>query len=138
MDFGGVSQEFYRLKILSTGMEVKFPVNSSAALIRSLATEAEIETMKSILSEPAKIYSMVWNRRKKELTDKLKTGSILDAAEVVRDLRNKGDGKELSFGEEVLEKATEKLVNEVSAAMGFTAEKAIELIDATAIEASHD
>ena len=43
MDFGGVSQEFYRLRILSTGMEVKFPVNSSAALIRSLATEAEIE-----------------------------------------------------------------------------------------------
>ena len=120
-------------------MEVKFPVNSSAALIRSLATEAEIESMKSILGEPAKIYSMVWNRRKKELTDKLKTGSILDAAEVVRDLRNKDDGKELSFGEkEVLEKATEKLVNEVSAALSYTAEKSIELIDSTAIQSSID
>ena len=62
-----VPQEFYRLRILSTGMEVKISVNSSAALIRSLATEAEIESMKSILGEPAKIYSMVWNRRKKRI-----------------------------------------------------------------------
>ena len=135
MDFGGVSQEFYRLKILATGMEVKFPVNSSSALIRGLATESEIESMMSILRTPAKTYSMVWNRRKKELTDKLKTGSILDAAEVVRDLRNKLDGKELSFGEkEVLEKASDKLVNEVAAALTYTAEKAIELIDSTYAE----
>jgi CarD family transcriptional regulator len=49
--------------------------------------------------------------------EKIRSGSLYDIAEVLRDLYSRGVGRELSFGEkEMLERAKERLVNEISAA----------------------
>ena len=117
LDFGGVSQEYYLLKIDASGLVVRFPTLGGSAQVRSLVDEKEIREVYKILNSPPRNYSMVWNRRKKEFLDKIKSGSLFCIAEVLRDLSRLGDGKELSFGEkEMLEKARERIINEISAA----------------------
>lgn len=117
LNYGTGPQDYYLLKIESTGLIVRFPKNVQSSIVRSLITEAEIEEVYSILKAKPKNYSTVWNRRKKELTEKIKTGSLFEIAEVLRDLSRMKESKELSFGEkEMLEKARARLVNEISAA----------------------
>ena len=59
----------------------------------------------------------VWNRRYREYMEKIKTGSVFEIAEVLRDLqRLKGD-KELSFGErKMLDTARTLLIKEIAVA----------------------
>lgn len=116
MILGGISHEFYLLKIDASGLVVRFPTLGGSTHVRSLADEKEIKEVYNILSSPPRNYSMVWNRRKKEFLEKIKSGNLSEIAEVLRDLSRLGDDKELSFGEkEMLEKARERIVNEISA-----------------------
>jgi CarD family transcriptional regulator len=65
-----------------------------------------------------------WNRRYREYTEKIKTGSVLEIATVLRDLfLLKGD-KELSFGErKVLDTARNLLVKELSIARSHSEQR---------------
>lgn len=131
LKLGGQSQDYYILKILATGLKVRFPKQASNDIVRSLVDELEIAEILDIISSPAKSYSMVWNRRKKEFTEKINSGSIFDIAEVYRDLYNKDDGKELSFGEkEMLEKAKLRLVSEIAAARSVSEQEIEQLLEA--------
>lgn len=116
-NFGTGPQDYYLLKILETGMMIRFPKAANTTVIRSLASDEEIAQIYNVLKSPPRSYSMVWNRRKKELTEKIKSGSLMEIAEVLRDLSRLGSGKDLSFGEkEMLEKAKSRIINEISAA----------------------
>ena len=120
MSLGGQKQVYYILKILASGLKVRFPKDSHMGIVRSLASEDDIEQIFDTLRLPASSYSMVWNRRKKEFTEKINSGSIYEIAEVYKDLNNRDDGKELSFGEkEMLEKARARLISEIAAAKSF-------------------
>jgi len=68
-----------------------------------------------------------WNRRYREYTEKIKTGSVLEIASVLRDLfMLKGD-KELSFGErKMLDTARNLLVKELAVAKANSEEKIME------------
>lgn len=119
MNLGGVSQDFYLLKIDSTGLEVRFPKVGQSNIVRNLIDEEGISKVFGTLSSPPKNYSMVWNRRKKNFLEKIKSGNLIEIAEVLRDLSRLSSSKELSFGEkEMLEKARTRLINEISAAKG--------------------
>lgn len=60
---------------------------------------------------------MTWSRQFREYQDKLKTGSIFEVAEVLRDLTRLQREKELSFGERrVLDAARSLLVQELATA----------------------
>lgn len=116
-NFGSGAQDYYLLKIVETGMIIRFPKAANTSVIRNLASDEEIAQIFGVLKSPPRAYSMVWNRRKKELTEKIKSGSLMEIAEVVRDLSRLGSGKDLSFGEkEMLEKAKSRIINEISAA----------------------
>lgn len=117
LQLGGVSQDYYLLKIDASGLVVRFPTGNISGQVRGLADEKEIQQVYDILSSPPRNYSMVWNIRKKKFLEKLKSGDLFEIAEVLRDLSRLGNGKELSFGEkEMLEKARERIINEISAA----------------------
>ena len=90
LDLGGQQQDYYILKIVSTGLKVRFPKQTSTQIVRNLVTEAEIEEIFEIITSPAKTYSMVWNRRKKEFNEKINSGSVFEISEVFRDLRAHG------------------------------------------------
>lgn len=116
LNYGTGPQDFYLLEIDTSGMTVRFPKASKSGVVRTLVSELDIEDVFEVLQGDPKVSSTVWNRRKKELLEKLNSGSLKEMAEVVRDLVGSKGRKELSFSEkEVLEKAKNRIVNEISA-----------------------
>tara|TARA_B100001094_G_C18147127_1_gene781445 strand:+ start:961 stop:1443 length:483 start_codon:yes stop_codon:yes gene_type:complete len=116
LNYGSGPQDYYLLVIDGTGMMVRFPIESKLGVVRTLVSEPEIGVAFEVLRSQPQVSSMVWNRRKKELMEKLNSGSLTEMAEIVRDLVASSNKKELSYSEkEVLSKARSRIVNEVSA-----------------------
>jgi CarD family transcriptional regulator len=116
---GGADQDFYVLKIHSTGAKVMVPTRAAKTVgLRSVVNTFDVEKVYQILKAPsAKKSTSTWNRRYRTLTDKLNTGNLVEIAEVLRDLSSLSGNKELSFGEKkMLERARNMLVSEISVA----------------------
>jgi CarD family transcriptional regulator len=129
MSLGGSAQDYYVLKIVETGLMVRFPITSQG-LIRELANDGDIDRIMNILSAPPKTYSTIWNRRKKEFSDKIRSGSLFEIAEVLRDLVGKDRLRQPSFGEkEMIERARTRLISEIVAARELTISSAADLVD---------
>jgi CarD family transcriptional regulator len=63
------------------------------------------------------VDSTTWNRRYREYMEKIKTGSVFEIAEVLRDLYLLKGDKDLSFGErKMLDTARSLLIKELSLA----------------------
>ena len=112
-------QTFYILKILENGMKIMIPTRNAGAVgLRELIRADEVDEVFAILkSREVAVEGQTWNRRYREYMEKIKTGSVFEIAEVLRDLqRLKGD-KELSFGErKMLDTARTLLVKEIAVA----------------------
>ena len=68
-----------------------------------------------------------WNRRYREYMEKIKSGSVFEIAEVLRDLIVLKREKELSFGEKnLLVKAEHLLAEEISAAQQVDEDMAVQ------------
>jgi CarD family transcriptional regulator len=115
---GGTNQDFYVLQILSSGATLMVPTNScERAGMRGLISDQEIESVYTILRSPGRVSHTTWNRRFREFNEKLRTGSVSDIAEVLRDLCSLRGDKDLSYGEKkMMDKALAMLVSEISAA----------------------
>ena len=116
---GGDDQDFYVLKIHSTGAKVMVPTRAAKTVgLRSVVDHFDVEKVYQILKAPcSKKSTSTWNRRYRTLTDKLNTGNLVEIAEVLRDLSSLSSDKELSFGEKkMLERARNMLVAEISVA----------------------
>ena len=76
--------------------------------------------------------TQTWNRRYREYMEKIKTGSVFEIAEVMRDLSVlRFTKKDLSFGErKMLENARGLLLKELALAKGVPEDKIAEEIDA--------
>ena len=122
-------QTFYILKILDNGMKIMIPTKNAGAVgLRELIRADEVDEVFEILkSREISVEGQTWNRRYREYMEKIKTGSVFEIAEVLRDLqRLKGD-KELSFGErKMLDTARNLLVKELSIARSHPEEKIME------------
>ena len=118
-DIGGSQTPVYILKILDTGMKIMVPtINAGSVGLRDLITSKQVKEVYSILkSRDIPRDTQTWNRRYREYMEKIKTGSVFEIAEVLRDLqRLKGD-KELSFGErKMLDTARTLLIKEIAVA----------------------
>ncbi len=116
---GGSDQDFYVLKIHSTGAKVMVPTRAAKTVgLRSVVSTPDVDSVYQILKAPSsKKSTATWNRRYRTLTDKLNTGNLGEIAEVLRDLSSLSSDKELSFGEKkMLERARSMLVAEISVA----------------------
>jgi CarD family transcriptional regulator len=117
---------FYVLKVLATGMQILVPKEKADQVgLRAVATVAEVEEVFDILREKdIHIDKQTWNRRYRGFMDKIKTGSIYDVAEVLRDLYRLKANKQLSFGERrMLDNAKQLIVKELAVARKWTEEK---------------
>ena len=119
-DICGSKQDFYVLQILSSGATLMVPTEGSMkAGMREVISDDEIEKVYVILKSPGRVTQTTWNRRFREFNDKLRTGSLADVAEVLRDLNSLKGDKDLSFGEKrMLDKARSMIVAEIGAARG--------------------
>src|SRR5262249_7972940 len=112
-EIGGNKQTFYILKILDTGTKIMIPTrNVSAGGLREVIAEGDVKEVYNILkSKEIAVEGQTWNRRYREYMDKIKTGSVFEIAEVLRDLSVLRSSKELSFGErKMLDTARQLLV----------------------------
>jgi CarD family transcriptional regulator len=120
-EISGQKQQFYILKILDNGMTIMVPkAKVSSVGLRGIIDNDEVEEVFEILRErDITMDTQTWNRRYREYMDKIKTGSVYEIAEVLRDLSLLKFEKELSFGErKMLDMARNLLVRELSVATG--------------------
>ena len=125
-DIAGTRQSFYVLRILDTDRKIMVPVsNASAVGLRQVINELEIREIFDILKERTIAFdNQTWNRRYRGFMDKIKTGSIYDVAEVLRDLYRLKTDKQLSFGERrMLDTARGLIVKEIAIARSQTEEQ---------------
>ncbi len=96
-EYSGQSQRFYILRIVDSDMKIMVPVGNAGNVgLRRLIDQNCITGIFDALAEPTdhgKIAS--WSRRQREYNDKLKTGDLLEVAEVLRDLYQISSAKEL-------------------------------------------
>ena len=128
---GGQEHHIYNIKILDSGMKVMVPVSQAAAVgLRRIIDKKAIDTVYDILRDRNfKIDTQTWNRRFREYSQKIKTGSVFEIAIVLRDLSVLSADKELSFGEKkMLDMAEALLVSEIAIAKARPHDKvAVEL-----------
>src|SRR4029079_3752019 len=131
-EIGGNKQTFYILKILDTGTTIMIPTrNVSAVGLREVIAEGDVKEVYNILkSKEIAVEGQTWNRRYREYMDKIKTGSVFEIAEVLRDLSVLRSSKELSFGERKMrDTARGLLIKELALAKGVSDEKIAGEID---------
>jgi len=116
---GGSEQSIFDITMLESGMKIMVPVIQAQAVgLRKVVDKKAIDEVYTILKmRDCKIDTQTWNRRFREYTQKIKTGSVFEIAEVLRDLTVLSVEKELSFGEKkMLDTAQALLVSEISIA----------------------
>ncbi|MBY0314763.1 MAG: CarD family transcriptional regulator [Bdellovibrionales bacterium] len=115
----GSKQVFYSIRIIESGMKIMVPKNNVSAVgLRPIISKTEAGRVIEILKQKnVKIDNQTWNRRYREYMEKIKTGSVYEIAEVLRDLFLLRVDKELSFGErKMLDTARSLLFKELSLA----------------------
>lgn len=131
-DIAGARQRFYVLRILDTDRKIMVPVkNAETVGLRQVISETEIEEIFEILRERTVAFDhQTWNRRYRGFMDKIKSGSIYDVAEVMRDLYRLKAEKSLSFGERrMLETARTLIVKEIAVARARSEQQTLEEIE---------
>ncbi len=132
-DIGGKQTNVYILKILDTGLKIMVPTTNAGAVgLRELISAKQVKEVYSILkSRDIPRDTQTWNRRYREYMEKIKTGSVFEIAEVLRDLCVLRQSKELSFGErKMLETARGLVVKELAIAKNVPEVKIGQEIDA--------
>ena len=118
-DISEQEQDFYIMKILENDMIIMIPVNNVESVgLRDIIDQEEVAKVYEIMKKrniPAD--NQTWNRRYRDYMEKIKTGSVYEVAEVLRDLYLLKVDKDLSFGErKMLDTAQSLLLKELSIA----------------------
>jgi len=123
---GGCKRIFYVLKIIEKDMTIMIPKeNAESVGLREIISKKDIPKVFRILAERnGKVDCQTWNRRYREYMEKIKSGSVFEVAEVLRDLFHLKGDKDLSFGErQMLDLAQNLLVKELAIAKNISEEK---------------
>jgi CarD family transcriptional regulator len=116
-NIGGNKQDYYIMRILDNDMKIMIPIQNAATVgLRPLINQEQVPNIYDILkTREISVNSATWNRRYREYMEKIKTGSVYELAEVLRDLNVLKEDKELSFGErKMLDTAKNLLIKELS------------------------
>jgi CarD family transcriptional regulator len=127
----GTKREYLTIKILHNDMTVQVPSeNADAVGLRRVIGEKEVAVVLKALTGGSTEMPKNWNRRFKHNRDKMKTGDILELAEVVRNLALRDHEKGLSTGEkQMYVKAKKILASEFMYALDKDEEGAEEYLD---------
>lgn len=116
----GASQSYYVLAMPYGGMKVMIPINNVDSVgLREVIGEPEVLKVMEVLRAAPSTANSSWNRRFNANLTKIKSGSIYEVAEVVRNLIVQDQAKKLSTGERrLLDTARQILVSELVLACG--------------------
>jgi len=127
----GELRKYYILKVSWGDMKMMIPVETSDEIgVRRIISADEITGVLSVLKEESSSMPGNWNRRYRENMEKLKTGDILQVAEVVRNLLRIERTKKLSAGEKkMLNNARQIMESEIRLAGNLDKSDVCKLID---------
>jgi CarD family transcriptional regulator, regulator of rRNA transcription len=127
----GEKREYLTIKILHNDMTVNVPSeNAEKVGLRKVIGEDMVKVVVKALTGGGTQMPKNWNRRFKHNRDKMKTGDILELAEVVRNLALRDHEKGLSTGEkQMFVKAKKILASELMYAKDMDEEEAAEWLD---------
>lgn len=129
-ELSGETKSFYIVKIISNGMTIMVPSDNKNGL-RELISDNDVNEVFELLNEhDVKVDNSTWNRRHREYLAKVKTGSLLEIADVLRSLFLLKSSKKLSFGErKMMDQCRELIVKEISISTGGVEKEISEKID---------
>ncbi|MFO7171575.1 MAG: CarD family transcriptional regulator [Bacillota bacterium] len=127
----GARQTYYVMRLPLGDLQVMIPTEaaSSAGLRQVVPPETLHQVFEILRSHRAKVQAN-WNRRYRTHLEKMRSGDILEVAEVVKNLTDREREKGLSGGErKMLESARQILLSEIILALGLAPEEAVDLVD---------
>src|SRR6266567_5634711 len=109
-------ERYYLLNIKSSNLKVTIPFHSVETVgLRRLVKNGEIQKILDYLSDGDGDSAADWKDRFKENSDRMRTGSLLEVAAVLKSLLVLKESKSLSFREKkMLERARYLLVSEMA------------------------
>jgi CarD family transcriptional regulator len=130
----GKSERFYMCKIMSSGLKVMVPQSNVESVgLRPIIRSTQAGAVISYLERGRSDSHHDWKHRFKENSDKMRTGSLMEVAAVLKGLIALSRTKPLSFREKkMLERAKHLLVSEL-ATVRNTTEQAAEVNIARAL-----
>lgn len=131
-EIAGKPQQFYILRIVENEMIIMIPTANAASLgLREIISNKQVAEIFKLLRQKGEApEAQTWNRRYRDYMKKIKTGSAMEVAEVLRDLFLIKTDKDLSFGErKMLDTARSLLIKEISIARSASEEKVAAELD---------
>jgi CarD family transcriptional regulator len=135
---GASVEKFYLLKIKSSSLKVMVPFhNVNSVGLRRVVRNGEIQKILDFLTDGECLNNADWKYRFKENSERMRTGSLLEVASVLKGLLLLNQSKPLSFREKkMLERARYLLVSELAMAKNCE-ERQIEDLLSKALSSKH-
>src|ERR1700732_158704 len=120
----GRTEKYYMLKIYSSGLKVMVPATNAISVgLRPVIRNGETLKVLSFLEKGKPNSHHDWKHRFKENSERMRTGSLIEVAAVLKSLVALSHNKPLSFREKkMLERAKYLLVTELAPARNSTPE----------------
>jgi CarD family transcriptional regulator len=130
-EISGEKIRYYIIKLPMGDMKAMVPLNKVSEIgLRQVVDEAEILKVFEVLKSDTTKMSNNWNHRYRENMEKIKSGSIFEIAEVVRNLSVRERQKGLSTGEKKMyENARRILLSELVLAKDMAENQIMQMLD---------
>lgn len=130
-EIGGVTKSYYVLKMPMGNLKLMLPVDKINEIgLRGIIDKSKVPEIKATLEGEPEYIVGSWNKRYHATLDRLKSGDILDAAAVARNLSAQNNRKKLSSGERrLLDLARQIIISELVFACEQTPEEIEEWLD---------
>ena len=126
----GRTERYYMIRVVVSGLRVMVPQSNATTVgLRSVIRSTDTTKVLGFLEKGKLNSHHDWKHRFKENSERMRTGSLLEVAVVLKSLVSLSRSKPLSFREKkMLERAKYLLVSEMATARNLTAENAEGLV----------
>ena len=137
-EVAGMELEMLVIEFEKEKMTLRIPLGKvDSAGLRGLAPKKDMQEALKTLKGKVRIKRTMWSRRAQEYEAKINSGSLVQVAEVVRDLYRNADQPDQSYSErQIYQSALERLVRELAAVDKVSEEKAQEKLEEILMAAS--
>ena len=102
-EVGGVKNSYYILRLPIGDMKLMLPVDKVEEVgLRELITPAQVEDVIKVLQAETEHLEGSWNKKFHTNLERLKSGDLLEAAAVARNLTRQNNKRKVSSGEKKL------------------------------------
>ena len=129
----GALERYYVINIPNGNLKIRISIKKADILgLRAVCKKDAVFSIMETIAEKPVMAPDNWNQRYKENMGKIKTGRLMDVAEVVRNLLLRESEKGLSGAEKkMLNNAKQIVLSEIAYAQGIEKDKAEELMSRT-------